>query len=272
MRRYEGLVLILLVISLVLPFSTVCGATEAHEHIGGVKGLSERVKELEGAMEKYNILGKWSDKVTLSGAIAVEAAYEKIDFDDPATEDEDSSDINLATVELGIDVDIVKHVKGHVLFLWEEDETEPVDLDEGIIRIDGEDVVPLHLDVGKLYVPFGYFESHFISDPLTLELGETRETAVVAGFTNDWFDLSVGAFNGDIDKIDKDDHINSFVASGIFTLPEEAVSGLGLMAGVSWISNIADSDTLQDEDGVDGNDIEDYVGGFSAFISASLME
>jgi hypothetical protein len=270
MKRVMVLALSLIVTSITFS-APVFGIGTAQE--GDVKGLKERVEKLEKRMEgDKGLLGKWTDKITLSGAVEVEASYEDIDFDDPSAEDEDSSDITLATVELGVDVDIIKHVKGHVLFLWEEDDTEPVDLDEGIIRIDGEDVVPLFVDAGKLYVPFGYFESHFISDPLTLELGETRETAVVAGFKNDWGNLCAGAFNGDIDETGEDNHIESFVASGIFTLPEKTVPGLGFMAGVSWISNIADSDNLQDEDGVDGASIKDYVGGLSAFISASLMD
>ncbi|MBW1959235.1 MAG: LbtU family siderophore porin, partial [Deltaproteobacteria bacterium] len=144
------------------------------------QGLPERVRRIEEKMaqKQEGILEKWADKITLSGVIEAEAGYEDYDYDNPATNDEDSSDITLATVELGVDVDITKHVKGHVLFLWEEDDTEPVDVDEGFITLDGADVVPLYLNVGKLYVPFGNFESHFISDPLTLELGETRESAL----------------------------------------------------------------------------------------------
>ncbi len=243
-----------------------------HGGARGKAGIPERVRRIEKQMEKKDVLGKWAEKITFSGLIEVEAGYEDMDFDDPAEDDEKSSDISLATVELGVDVDIVKHVKGHVLFLYEEG--EDIVVDEGIISIDGEDVVPLYLNAGKLYVPFGYYESHFISDPLTLELGETRESAIVAGFANDMFDLSLGVFNGDINKTDKEnDHIGNFVASAVFTLPEDTVSGLGLTVGGSWISDIADSNGLQDvldEAGTD--EIEDYVPGWSAFLSISFLD
>lgn len=250
-------------------------AEEGDKFHGGARdkaGIPERVRRIEEQMEKKGVLGKWAEKITLSGVIEVEAGYEAMDFDDPAEDDEKSSGISLATVELGVDVDIVKHVKGHVLFLYEEG--EDIVVDEGIISIDGEDVVPLYLNAGKLYVPFGYYESHFISDPLTLELGETRESAIVAGFANDMFDISLGAFNGDINKTDKEnDHIGNFVASAVFTLPEDTVSGLGLTAGGSWISNIADSNGLQDvldEAGTD--EIKDYIPGWSAFVSVSFVD
>ncbi|MCD6296720.1 MAG: LbtU family siderophore porin [Deltaproteobacteria bacterium] len=237
------------------------------------QGLPERVRRIEEKMEQKQegLLAKWADKITLSGLIEAEACYEDYDYDNPAADDEDSSDITLATVELGVDVDIIKHVKGHVLFLWEEDDTEPVDVDEGFITLDGEDVVPLYLNVGKLYVPFGNFESHFISDPLTLELGETRESALTVGYVNEWMDFSVSAFNGDIDETGEDNHIESYVANASFSVPQELISNFGIAGGVSYISNIGDSDNLQDE--IDANiGIKDYVGGFNAFLSISFMD
>jgi len=238
----------------------------------GQLGLPERIRRIEEKMEQKQegILGKWADKITLSGVIEVEANYENYDYDNPAADDEDSSDITLATVELGVDVDIIKHVKGHVLFLWEEDENDDnVVVDEGFITLDGEDVVPLYLNVGKLYVPFGNFESHFISDPLTLELGETRESALTVGCVNEWMDFSVSAFNGDIDETGEDNHIESYVAAASFSVPEELISNFGIAGGVSYISNIADSDGLEGET---PGQIKDYVGGFNAFLSISFMD
>jgi len=251
-------------------------AQEGDKFHGGAEGklgLPERIRRIEEQMEQKQegVLGKWADKITLSGVIEVEACYEDYDSDNPATKDKDgdSSDITLATVELGVDVDIIKHVKGRVLFLWEEDDTEPVDVDEGFITLDGEDVVPLYLNVGKFYVPFGNFESHFISDPLTLELGETRESALTVGYVNEWLDFSVSAFNGDVDEIGEDNHIESFVAGASFSVPEELISNFGITGGLSYISNIADSDGLEGET---PGEIKDYVGGFNAFLSISFTD
>lgn len=257
---------IVLALSLGLAVPGVSLAVESSKTLG----LSERIEILEKKMEEKDGLGRWLDRISIAGLIEVEAGYEDIDFDDPAVEDEDSSDLTLATVELGIDVDFIKHVSGHVLLLWEEDDTEPLDVDEAYIRLDGEDVLPLYLQAGKMYVPFGKFDTHFISDPNTLELGETRESAAVIGYANEMVELSFGVFNGDIDEAGKDDHIDSFVAGAVFTLPEEAVPGLALAAGASWISNIADSDVLTDEIAVDG--IADKVDGINAFLTATLNE
>jgi len=214
------------------------------------------------------LLGKWADKIHPGACIEVEASYEDNNFHDPSKRDTDTSDLVLATVEIGFDVDIAKHVKASLFFLYEEDETD-FDVDQGIITIDGADVVPLYVDLGKMYIPFGRFESHFIRDPLTLELGETNESAAVGGIRNDLLELSVGAFNGDIDETGEENHINNYLASACFTLPETTVPDLNLTAGISWVSNIADSDALQEEATAT---IKNHIGGFNTFIIASLLD
>mgnify|MGYP000916669688 CR=1 FL=1 len=233
------------------------------------EGLPERIRKIEQQLKEKTLPSTLAKRVTLSGLIEAEAGYEKIRYSDPARADEDSSDIILSTVELGVDVDIAKHVSGHVLFLWEEDDTEPVDMDEGFITLDGEDIVPLYLTAGKMYVPFGNYETFFISDPLTLEIGETRESGVRAGFYNDLLDASAAVFNGDVGKIRDDDHIDSFVGSIAFSLPEELITDLGLTAGAAYLSNIADSDGLEGET---SGEIQDEIAGLGAFLSLAYRD
>ncbi|MBW1728743.1 MAG: hypothetical protein JRJ62_14475, partial [Deltaproteobacteria bacterium] len=57
------------------------------------QGLPERVRRIEEKMaqKQEGILEKWADKITLSGVIEAEAGYEDYDYDNPATNDEDSS-------------------------------------------------------------------------------------------------------------------------------------------------------------------------------------
>ena len=244
--------------------------------------LLERINRLEEKLaaqdnEPDGFLDAWTDKITLSGVIEIEAFYESIDYDDPAEDDEDNSDITLATVELGVDVDLVKHISGHVLLLWEEDDTEPMDVDEAYITLDGEDVLPLYLMAGKMYVPFGDYTSNMISDPLTLEVGETRESAVLVGFDINGLYGSVYAFNGDIEEADDDDnHVDNFGASLGYAVENDTMT---LDAGVSYINNLVDSDGLGD--GFDEAvaeadelgevlDLVDYVGGFGAHLVAEF--
>ncbi len=231
--------------------------------------LNERVKKLE---EKMGAGGgaEWTDRITISGAIEAEAGFVNTDYDDPGSDDVDSSDIVLSTVELGVDAEIHKHVSGHILFLYEEG--EDIVVDEGFITIDGKDVVPLYLNAGQIYLPFGQFESHMITDPLTLDLGETSDSAVQVGFANDIIDASVVVFNGDIDESDEDDDTIASYAAGItFSLPDGSIPNVGLSAGVSYISNIADTDGF--EGFLEASDqVEDHVAGVGAFVSLSFMD
>ncbi|MCK5738342.1 LbtU family siderophore porin [bacterium] len=186
--------------------------------------LLQRIQKLEESRRLAILSSGWLDRITISGVLEAEAGYTSTDYDEPSESDENESDAALATMEFGIDAELNEYVSGHALFLWEEDDTEPVDLDEGFITISGGDVMPLYLSAGKMYVPFGNFESTMISDPLTLELGETRESAIQVGFESEGFYGSVYVFNGDIDEDGEDSHIDNFGANAGFTIENDDFS------------------------------------------------
>src|SRR5210317_89231 len=168
----------------------------------------EEIRGKEVGAHEESLLQKINERVTLSGVVEVEA-FSAEDFNGA-----DTSDITLATVGLGLDAEITEWVNAHILLLYEEDDTEPMDLDEGTITLGNLEKFPLYLNAGKMYVPFGSFESNMISDPLTLELGETRESAAQVGFEASGFYGSFYAFNSDIDdETSDDDEIKSFGAN-----------------------------------------------------------
>ena len=147
-----------------------------------IEELSKRIEELEKKPAESPGLSGWLDKITLSGLLEAEAGYNRFEPDRANEPDDEDSNITLSTFELGLDAELNRHVSGHALVLWEEDDTEPVDLDEGFITFTGTEEIPAYLHAGKLYVPFGVYDTVFISDPFTLELGETRKSAVFAGY------------------------------------------------------------------------------------------
>lgn len=254
--------------------STADGETPNQEitgqKTGGVKGLEKRITQLEDAIGREVEGDKWYDRIQISGLVEVEASYGKTDFKDPATEDEETSDVDLAVVELVVDAKIAKHVDGHVLFKWEEDD---LFVDEGFITLVGSEDFPAYLIAGRQYIPFGYFESNFITDPTTLILGETNEGAVVGGyrFSGEMVDISVGAFNGRVKEIGKDDKISNFVGALVVTPFEN------IMLGASYTSNLAAANSLSEQvtdldgDGASDN-ISSFVGGYSAFVAASFLD
>jgi hypothetical protein len=141
------------------------------------------------------------------------------------------------------------------------------EVDEGFITLSGGDAFPAYLIAGRQYIPFGNFDSHFITDPNTLLLGETNEGAVVAGYRlgGELVDISAGLFNGRAKEAGDDDAIDSFVA-GIVAKPLET-----LLCGVSYTSNLNGSDAFS-EVLVDPDNLDSLVGGWSAFASFQFLE
>jgi hypothetical protein len=217
--------------------------------------IEEEIRGKEVGAHEKSLLGKINEWVTLSGVVELELASAE-DF-----EGNDTSDITLATVELGLDAEIKEWVNAHLLFLWEEDDTEPVDLDEGTITLGNLEKFPLYLTAGKMYVPFGAFESNMISDPLTLELGENRESAAQVGFEASDFYGSFYAFNSDINEIGDDDEINSFGVDVGYGLEN---GNMSLDLGVGWINNLSSSDSLTD---FLNPTIQDYPAGLTAHLT-----
>jgi hypothetical protein len=256
-----------LILSLLVAFALSPALAGAAQEELSNHALLERIKQLESRLAEQDSsntyakglsseLGSWSERISLSGLLEVEATYEDVDFD--AAGSEDASDLVLATVELGIDAELTEQVSGHVLLLWEEDETEPIDVDEAFILFDGGNDAPVWVRAGKMYVPFGNFSSNMISDPLTLEIGETNESTVEAGVRMGDFYALVYAFNGDVDEAGDDNHIDNFGAQVGYALEQDNFS---LDASISYINNLADSDGWEDElDDLD-TELDDYVGG-----------
>ena len=223
--------------------------------------LSEKVVQLEKKLGAGGgiLPDAWNDRITLSGAVEVEVGY--VSVDEKGGDSTDESDIAVSTVELGIDADIVKHVSGHVLFLYEDG--EDIVVDEATITLSGDDVLPVYLVAGEMYVPFGNFESHMISDPLTLEIAETREASIQVGFEAGGFYGSAFVFNGDVDEADQEDnHIDNFGANAGYRMDSEAFT---LDIGASYINNLIDADGWEGVIDDEGLMLDTYAAGMGAY-------
>lgn len=206
--------------------------------------------------------GKWFDCIDVSGFIEVEAGVSRIDYGDPAEADQDESDVNLANAGVAVEASFSPHADGRVVFKYEE---EDVFVDEGFITLTGAEKIPAYLIAGKQYLPFGNFETHFISDPITLELGETNEGGVVIGYRplQDLLDVRVGIFNGKTGKAGADNVIENYTA-GVVVSPMEEIA-----FGTSYTSNLAAADSFSDEIRFG---LKDYVPGWSIFLTALFFE
>ena len=264
-----------------LETKSATAAPAADDHYHSVQSLKDRVERLEG--KGGDGLAEIVNKIDLSGLV-------EVDLSSARTKDAEgyklnSSNITLATAQVNADAAANQYVNAHLALLYEEDPDDSsnnnIALDEAIIGLKGGESWPAYANLGHLYVPFGNFESHFISDPQTLILGETNDTAVIAGYANDIMDVNVGVFRGKAKETGKDDHISSGVASAKFSWPKGgSEKGLAMTGGVSYLSNLAASDGLvadqQDKENegliTATGEIDHVVGGASAFLGLAYAD
>jgi len=212
----------------------VSGSSFAQNTEQDIKRLESRVQHLEQQLDDQNkAINKNDtlfDNVEISGLIEVEAF-----ISEPESGDSES-DITLATVELGIASDITSNLSAEVIFLFEEDETDlEIDVAQFTYAFAN---TPISITAGQLYVPFGSFETSLVSDPLTLELGETRETAFKLNYEQGAIAGSLYIFNGDVSR-DGGNDIENWGANISYTHND-------LNIGIGYINNLGDSDAIQD--------------------------
>jgi len=218
------------------------------------EGMPKRLRKLEEKMEEKRATGTgadaWYRNIEIGGLVEVEAAHRS------PYQGDSESDIVLATFELGIASRIGEWVEIGGSLLYEQDKT-PLEVDVAYATIANFEHSPLFLTAGQIYLPFGEYGSDMISDPLTLEIGETRETALQLGFAYNGFSGSTYLFNGSYISNGKD-HIDSWGAHLDYTRESKELSW---NLGISYISNLADSDTVQEV--VGSTDVSDFPGGWS---------
>jgi hypothetical protein len=215
------------------------------------------------------------NSITIGGAVEVNTRG----TNSSKWDGESASDIILDTFELGIGAQAGDWVSGNILFLYEQDpgpgrEGDELLVDEAYITIANPEVTPFFGTAGRIYVPFGNFESYMITDPITLTLGETRAEVLQVGveMENGLYG-SAYIYNGDIlqEKHNytsrENSHINNFGLNVGYAMERDNFS---LDVGAGYLNNIATSDGLTDAvDGANGlcdGDpcVADYVGGVSA--------
>ena len=204
-----------------------------------------------------------SDQFEINALIEVEA----FDTDDAEGDfsGEDASDIEVATVEVALEARPTDRLSGHVLLLYEEAEGDEVVVDEATVSLaltEG-----LGLTAGKEYVPFGKFETLVVTDPLTLELGETNETVLQLDFGTGGWSGAVYGFSGDTTDAGGDSIEG--IGAGFDYVNETESSSWAFGAGI--ISNLADSDSLQElEAGGEPGALDDGVPGLGVHLLATF--
>ena len=230
-----------------------------HEHTEAQVSKILRHKEKEQLDGDFgHMINKY---VEFSGLIEVEGSVGK-DFTGS-----NESNFELATIELGFVGKVTDWASAHLTLLYEEGGDDEVVIDDAHILLGNTDKFPLYLSAGRLYVPYGNFTTNMISDPLTLEIAETQETALQVGFEAGGAYGSVFAFNGDTNEGGGDSQIEQFGANIGYSLEQE---GFSVDVGMSYMNSIGDSDGLSGM--LEENDMleADYVGGIGVYAIAHI--
>ena len=191
-------------------------------------------------------------EVRLSGLVEIEAYWQK------ESSQASKSDLEVATAQLNFSGRLNPQVEAFMSLLYEEPEGG-IGLD--VAKIEWKECLhpQLSLSVGKDYLAFNNYDTLLISDPLVLVLTEASETNLKVTWQQSWAHYSFTVFNGD--NKNRGEQLNNFVIeSGIQPCP-------GFSGSISYISNIFESDTLQDDLSATG---QQKVGGFNGFTRFNL--
>lgn len=210
-----------------------------------IRSLEDRLLDQEEKPRETSTA--WTDRITFNGLIEVEAEMRD------ARHGDSESSLTLATLELDFSARISSAVRADIALLYEDDGDNPLDVD--VAAMTYEPTETWHLTAGQVYLPFGRYETRMISDPLTLELGETRETALLAGYTRAGFSGALYLFDGDA-RAQSAQWIDNFGIDLGYALQGD---GYGLNVQLGYINDLGDSDGLIDTAG----EIHQRVGGLA---------
>ena len=171
--------------------------------------LEKRIEALEKQPSSGSgLLGQISDRITLSGAIELDYSYAGDGDLSDNTSNQSSSDLDIGTVELGLEADLHEYVSANLLLKGEalDSDDDRIFWDEVFFTIQKEGF-PAYFIGGKRGQPFGMFESLFINDPITCDLYEVAKTGATFGATFEPFGIDISAtfYKGEalIEKVDE---------------------------------------------------------------------
>lgn len=221
-------------LSAAIALCTAVTAVPASADNSELDKLKHRLQELEAKVAHSNGQGHDSslvDRLQFSAVIETEASYSD---SNEAWEEDSTSDLVVATVELGLEAQIDDKTSANLVFLYEEDDTD-LEVDIATLHFAEFLNANIELTLGQDYLPFGQFHTALINDTLILEMAEIRETAAIINWQQGELSAAAYLFNGDVDA--GDDTLDNFGLSLAMTNEQYRL-------GLDYISNLLDSDAV----------------------------
>lgn len=177
----------------------------------------------------------------------------------------EESDVAVATVELGFEAQINKEISTAVVMLH-EDGDDSFAADTVMMNYQPANK-PWSITAGRTYLPFARFESYAVSDPLTLEMGESQEAIVQLNTEFGNLGTAVYFYNGD-DKTNKTSADN-FDNLGL-NLTYQHQGSIDLAAGLSYLNDMSNIDVFQDV--IAAGTADDYVAAYALDLLLQVNE
>jgi hypothetical protein len=247
---------------------------QVENQLGGMKATEE-----PGHGVAKSVLGHIEDTIHIHGLLEFGAAYHSTDMNHGGYRQD--SDLSMTSVEIGIGAQVNDWVSAETILIYEDPsgaidlydgirEETNFDVEEAIITIANKDVTPAFLKAGKMFVPFGAYLTHFpddmgIDSPLTLLMGETNEKALLIGAEYAGMTFSGYVFNGDVEEMGGGDNVIESYGFDANYAYECEDNDMDLLVGASYISNLTDSDWIEESLHHHNLEIEDYGDGAAAY-------
>ncbi len=197
----------------------------------------------KSAEEKSRLEAMINEYVEFGGAIEMEYSWAK-EFDNSS-----SSDIALETAELDFEISLTDWDVCELALEWDPDD-DKFTVKEAFVTFGNLDCFPWFLQTGRVFVPFGIStgavvgDTLTITDPLTIEIFETREDVLLIGYERYGLHASAYVFNGDTNSGGGNDHIEHY--GGTIRYGKEFCN-MSYGVGIDYLSSIFDSDSLTEE-------------------------
>ncbi len=177
------------------------------------------------------------DLLTTSLGVELEQGWQRIRSVEDGVQGE-TSDPRL-TLDLEVEAHLVEWLSTEwVVELESEGGDSEADLDEALVRAD---LAPWQAELGRLYVPFGSFDTRFVTGGL-VEFGETRRTAMVV--RRRWG--SAVALAGYLLHSSRDEGLETQLDWGAELRLE--TFDRSMRVGFGYLSDVRESDNLMDGD------------------------
>lgn len=139
-----------------------------------VSALKAQMAEMKDVQEKGSGVPEWVNSVEFSGVVEAEVVSQ-----DNSGSTDDTTNVNLATFELGMETQISETVSAGAVLKYEDNATDTLTLDEATLTFTPELLQGAAFTIGKAGVPFSAFETMMASDPYTKTYGDYGNMRIV---------------------------------------------------------------------------------------------